>query len=116
MFSPSVFFSVLPLCLQGHMVTRGTYSELQGSGLDFASLLKEDEDGPEEERQEVPAARCSRALSNYSMSSMSSLSSSRHSLMDGAAVASHSNNLFTFGKEFVWHLHHQSKLGTYLME
>lgn len=78
------------------MVTRGTYSELQGSGLDFASLLKEDEDGPEDERQEAPAARCSRALSNYSVSSMSSLSSSRHSLMDGAAVASRSNSPLCF--------------------
>lgn len=83
-----------PLCChryrrrQGHMVTRGTYSELQGSGLDFTSLLKEDEDAPEEENQEAPAARCARALSDHSMSSMSSLSSSRHSLMDGAAVGS----------------------------
>lgn len=77
-----------PLCRphQGHMVTRGTYSELQGSGLDFASLLKEDEDAPEEERQEAPAARCARTLSDHSVSSVSSLSSSRHSLMDGAAV------------------------------
>ncbi|XP_075896037.1 ATP-binding cassette sub-family C member 4-like isoform X2 [Nelusetta ayraudi] len=71
---------------EGHMVTRGTYSELQGSGLDFTSLLKEDEDASEEEKQEAPAARCARALSDHSVSSMSSLSSSRHSLMDGAAA------------------------------
>lgn len=80
-----VFFFVRPP-RQGHMVARGSYSELQGCGLDFASLLKEDEDGPEEERPEAPVARCTRALSHHSVSSMSSLSSSRHSLTDEAAV------------------------------
>lgn len=62
------------------MVARGTYSELQGSGLDFTSLLKEDE-GQEEERQDTTPI----PVSN-SVSSMSSLSSSQYSLIDGAVV------------------------------
>lgn len=87
----SVSVSVLCVFLchsQGHMVTRGTYSELQGSGLDFTSLLKEEE-GQEEERQD-PAPnsviRCPHTLSDNSVSSMSSLSSSQYSLIDGTAV------------------------------
>nr|XP_046259914.1 ATP-binding cassette sub-family C member 4-like isoform X1 [Scatophagus argus] len=70
---------------EGQMVARGTYSELQGSGLDFTSLLKEEE-GPEEERQgmtPVPVSRCPHTLSDNSVSSMSSLSSSRYSLIEG---------------------------------
>lgn len=70
------------------MVARGTYSELQGSGLDFTSLLKEDE-GQEEERQDmtpIPASCCPRTLSDNSVSSMSSLSSSQYSLIEGAVV------------------------------
>lgn len=70
------------------MVARGTYSELQGSGLDFTSLLKEDE-GQEEERQEttpIPVSRSPHTLSDNSVSSMSSLSSSQYSLVDGAVV------------------------------
>ncbi|XP_029315504.1 multidrug resistance-associated protein 4-like isoform X2 [Cottoperca gobio] len=72
---------------QGQMVTRGTYSELQGSGLDFTSLLEEEE-GQEEERQSgtpIPGtlSRFPHTLSDNSMSSLSSLSSSRHTLMKG---------------------------------
>uniref|UniRef100_A0A8C2XFD4 Multidrug resistance-associated protein 4 n=1 Tax=Cyclopterus lumpus TaxID=8103 RepID=A0A8C2XFD4_CYCLU len=37
---------------QGQMVARGTYSELQGSGLDFTSLLKEEEDQEEDQEEE----------------------------------------------------------------
>lgn len=36
---------------QGHMVAKGTYTELQRSGVDFTSLLKKDE---EEEQQQQP--------------------------------------------------------------
>ncbi|XP_041806324.1 ATP-binding cassette sub-family C member 4-like [Chelmon rostratus] len=71
---------------EGQMVARGTYSELQGSGLDFTSLLQEEE-GQEEERQgmtPIPVSRCPHTLSDNSMSSMSSLSSSRYSLIEGA--------------------------------
>ncbi len=69
------------------MVARGTYSELQSSGLDFTSLLKEEEEGQEEKKQNttpIPASCCPRSLSDNSMSSMSSLSSSRYSLIEGA--------------------------------
>lgn len=70
------------------MVACGTYSELQGSGLDFTSLLKEKE-GQEEDRQgttPIPGSvsRCPHTLSDNSLSSMSSLSSSRYSLFEGA--------------------------------
>ncbi|CAL9690131.1 unnamed protein product [Knipowitschia caucasica] len=70
---------------EGHMVAQGTFSELQHSGVDFTSLLKDEE---EDERQTITpssgmVSHCSRTLSNCSTSSMSSLSSSRYSLMDG---------------------------------
>lgn len=69
------------------MVAHGTFNELQGSGLDFTSLLKE-ETYPEEERQTMTpgsgmVSHCSHTLSNISTSSLSSLSSSRYSLKDG---------------------------------
>ncbi|XP_070832533.1 ATP-binding cassette sub-family C member 4-like [Chaetodon trifascialis] len=60
---------------EGQMVAHGTYSELQSSGLDFTSLLQEEE-GQEEEGQGM-----TRTLSDNS--SMSSLSS-RYSLIEGA--------------------------------
>lgn len=70
---------------EGQMVARGTYSELQGSGLDFPSLLKEDKD-QDEQRQNTtplsgPVSGLPHALSDNS--SMSSLSSSRYSLIEG---------------------------------
>lgn len=71
---------------QGQMAARGTYSELQVSGLDFTTLLAEKED-EEEGRQgttPIPVSRCAPTLSDNSISSMSSLSSSRGSLMEGA--------------------------------
>uniref|UniRef100_A0A669C3K4 Multidrug resistance-associated protein 4 n=1 Tax=Oreochromis niloticus TaxID=8128 RepID=A0A669C3K4_ORENI len=39
---------------EGQMVARGTYSELQGSGLDFTSLLKEDKDQDEQRQNTTP--------------------------------------------------------------
>lgn len=79
---------LLLCCCQGQMVARGTYSELQGSGLDFFSLLREEE-GQEEERQSTTSipgivSHCLHTLSDNSMSSMSSLASSRYSLIEGA--------------------------------
>ncbi|XP_069558741.1 ATP-binding cassette sub-family C member 4-like [Brachyistius frenatus] len=71
---------------EGQMVSRGTYSELQGSGLDFTTLLKEDKD-QEEERSDTntvpvpPVPGTPQTLSDNS--SMSSLSSSHFSLIDG---------------------------------
>ncbi|KAM8856472.1 ATP-binding cassette sub-family C member 4-like isoform 2-T2 [Spinachia spinachia] len=72
---------------QGQMVARGTYSDLRGSGLDFTSLLKEKE-GQEKARQGVAPVsgtvpRLAHTLDDNSMSSLSSLSSSRYSLLEG---------------------------------
>uniref|UniRef100_A0A3Q2GHS4 Multidrug resistance-associated protein 4 n=1 Tax=Cyprinodon variegatus TaxID=28743 RepID=A0A3Q2GHS4_CYPVA len=67
---------------EGQMITQGTYSELQGSGIDFTSLLKEDQ---EEERQDVTPLPGPGTF-HYTLSdnsSMSSLSSSLYSLIDG---------------------------------
>uniref|UniRef100_A0A671PXA5 Cystic fibrosis transmembrane conductance regulator n=1 Tax=Sinocyclocheilus anshuiensis TaxID=1608454 RepID=A0A671PXA5_9TELE len=47
---------------EGHMVARGTYSELQRSGVDFTSLLKKDEE-EEGEKGEAPRSPRSRTLS-----------------------------------------------------
>ncbi|XP_034417448.1 multidrug resistance-associated protein 4-like [Cyclopterus lumpus] len=78
---------------QGQMVARGTYSELQGSGLDFTSLLKEEEDQEEDQEEEErqggtpihgTVSNFPHTLSDNSMSSLSSLSSSRYSLIKGA--------------------------------
>uniref|UniRef100_A0A669B8E5 Multidrug resistance-associated protein 4 n=1 Tax=Oreochromis niloticus TaxID=8128 RepID=A0A669B8E5_ORENI len=70
---------------EGQMVARGTYSELQGSGLDFTSLLKEDKDQDEQRQNTTPlsgtVSGLPHALSDNS--SMSSLSSSRYSLIEG---------------------------------
>ncbi|XP_062258726.1 ATP-binding cassette sub-family C member 4-like isoform X1 [Platichthys flesus] len=73
---------------EGQMVAQGTYRELQSFGMDFTSLLKEEEENQEEERRgttPIPgtASRFPHTLSDNSMSSMSSLSSSRHSLIEG---------------------------------
>uniref|UniRef100_A0A674ETM6 Multidrug resistance-associated protein 4 n=1 Tax=Salmo trutta TaxID=8032 RepID=A0A674ETM6_SALTR len=57
---------------EGHVVARGTYSELQHSGVDFTSLLKRDE---EEEPQ---------TYNNHSVNSVVSHTSSMHSVKDGA--------------------------------
>lgn len=63
------------------MVARGTYTELQGSGLDFTSLLTEEE-GQEEEKQDPGTVPVCRGHHDNSVSSLSSLSSSQHSLFD----------------------------------
>ena len=63
------------------MVAKGTYSELQGSGVDFTSLLKEDED--EEQDRATPGA-LSRSPHTLSQSSMLSHASSMQSMMEGA--------------------------------
>ncbi|TDH06860.1 hypothetical protein EPR50_G00117660 [Perca flavescens] len=75
---------------QGKMMARGTYNELQSSGLDFTTLFKKEEEvGQEGERQgatPIPwtVSRFPHTLSDNSLSSMSSLSSSLYSLTDGA--------------------------------
>ena len=68
-------------CYQGHMVARGTYNELQGSGLDFTSLLTERQG--QEEKQDPSTIPVFHGHHDNSASSLSSLSSSQHSLFDG---------------------------------
>ncbi|XP_021464331.1 multidrug resistance-associated protein 4 isoform X3 [Oncorhynchus mykiss] len=52
---------------EGHMVARGTYSELQRSGVDFTSLLKREEEGPQAPGVETECrSPCSRTLSQNS--------------------------------------------------
>uniref|UniRef100_A0A3P9HUZ4 Multidrug resistance-associated protein 4 n=1 Tax=Oryzias latipes TaxID=8090 RepID=A0A3P9HUZ4_ORYLA len=64
---------------EGQMVARGTYRELQLSGVDFTSLLKHDQ---EDEQQDFPPFTClPHVLSDRS--SVSSLSSSQYSLIEG---------------------------------
>ncbi|XP_037095749.1 multidrug resistance-associated protein 4-like isoform X1 [Syngnathus acus] len=65
---------------EGQMVAKGSYRELQNSGLDFTSLLKE-----EDSQEERPGTTLT--LSDKSMSSMSSLSASCYSLMDETCTA-----------------------------
>ncbi|XP_017288290.1 multidrug resistance-associated protein 4 [Kryptolebias marmoratus] len=58
---------------EGHMVAKGTYTELQRSGVDFTSLLKEDEE-QQQPPQDVPARN--RTLSqNSTLSQASSVNS-----------------------------------------
>ncbi|XP_036065584.1 multidrug resistance-associated protein 4 [Oryzias melastigma] len=69
---------------EGQMVARGTYRELQLSGVDFTSLLKYEQ---EDERQDAAPFTClPRVLSDRS--SMSSLSSSQYSLIEGTDALS----------------------------
>ncbi|XP_073707299.1 ATP-binding cassette sub-family C member 4 [Garra rufa] len=56
---------------EGHMVARGTFSELMRSGVDFTSLLKKDEE-EEGEKGEAPRSPRSRTLSQNSVRSHSS--------------------------------------------
>ncbi|XP_019724109.1 ATP-binding cassette sub-family C member 4 isoform X2 [Hippocampus comes] len=64
---------------EGHMVAKGTYTELQRSGLDFTSLLKKDE---EEEPHQSPTDFSSRSRT-LSQNSVRSQASSGHSVQDG---------------------------------
>ncbi|KAM3857219.1 ATP-binding cassette sub-family C member 4-like [Diretmus argenteus] len=68
---------------EGHMVARGTYNELQRSGLDFTSLLKNDE----EEEQQAPHDISARSRT-LSQNSVLSHSSSVHSVKDGDQLPS----------------------------
>ncbi|XP_019738048.1 multidrug resistance-associated protein 4-like isoform X5 [Hippocampus comes] len=70
---------------EGKMVAKGSYRELQSSGLDFSSLLKEEdsqEERPSTTSIKSMASFCPSTLSNKSMSSISSLSASCYSLME----------------------------------
>ncbi|XP_029516330.2 ATP-binding cassette sub-family C member 4-like isoform X1 [Oncorhynchus nerka] len=66
---------------EGHMVARGTYSELQRSGVDFTSLLKREEEGPQAPGAETESrSPRSRTLSQNSVVSHTS---STRSVKDG---------------------------------
>ncbi|XP_014906070.1 ATP-binding cassette sub-family C member 4 isoform X2 [Poecilia latipinna] len=64
---------------EGHMVAKGTYTELQRSGLDFTSLLKKEE---EEEQPQSPKDISPRSRTLSEMSALSQ-HSSVNSLKDG---------------------------------
>ncbi|XP_049611466.1 ATP-binding cassette sub-family C member 4 [Syngnathus scovelli] len=64
---------------EGHMVTKGTYTELQQSGLDFTSLLKKE---VEEELHQSTSDLTSRNRT-LSQNSVRSQTSSVHSVQDG---------------------------------
>uniref|UniRef100_A0AAQ5ZLP5 ATP-binding cassette, sub-family C (CFTR/MRP), member 4 n=1 Tax=Amphiprion ocellaris TaxID=80972 RepID=A0AAQ5ZLP5_AMPOC len=67
---------------EGHMVAKGTYTELQQSGVDFTSLLKKDEEDEQQQpAQDIPAR--SRTLSQNSVLSQTS---SVQSVMDGDSL------------------------------
>ncbi|KAJ8012699.1 hypothetical protein DPEC_G00045600 [Dallia pectoralis] len=67
---------------EGHMVARGTFAELQGSGVDFTSLLKNDEELVGEEGAVPASGKLSQSSHTLSWTSMPSLSSSMHSVME----------------------------------
>ncbi|XP_049425688.1 multidrug resistance-associated protein 4 [Epinephelus fuscoguttatus] len=62
---------------EGHMVAKGTYTELQRSGLDFTSLLKEEEEQPQPPQDIITRCR------TLSQNSVLSQTSSVHSVKDG---------------------------------
>uniref|UniRef100_A0A672ZTF0 ATP-binding cassette, sub-family C (CFTR/MRP), member 4 n=1 Tax=Sphaeramia orbicularis TaxID=375764 RepID=A0A672ZTF0_9TELE len=64
---------------EGHMVGKGTYTELQRSGVDFTSLLKKDE----EEEQQPPPQDLPIRNRTLSQNSVLSHTSSMHSVKDG---------------------------------
>ncbi|XP_035533961.1 multidrug resistance-associated protein 4-like [Morone saxatilis] len=62
---------------EGHMVAKGTYTELQQSGLDFTSLLKKEEEEEQPPQDIIPRMR------TLSQNSVLSHTSSVHSVKDG---------------------------------
>uniref|UniRef100_A0A1A7XAW0 Multidrug resistance-associated protein 4 n=2 Tax=Nothobranchiidae TaxID=405002 RepID=A0A1A7XAW0_9TELE len=59
---------------EGHMVAKGTYTELQRSGVDFTSLLKKDEEEEQQPSHDIPVR--SRTMSqNSTLSQTSSVNS-----------------------------------------
>uniref|UniRef100_H2SRT2 Multidrug resistance-associated protein 4-like n=1 Tax=Takifugu rubripes TaxID=31033 RepID=H2SRT2_TAKRU len=64
--------------MEGHMVAKGTYAELQQSGVDFTSLLKK-----EEEEEQHPSHDSHSRIRTLSQNSVVSRSSSLHSVKDG---------------------------------
>lgn len=76
-----ILLTLADLCVcQGHMVAKGTYTELQQSGLDFTSLLKKEE---EEEQQQPPPHDVPSRSRTLSQNSSLSQASSVQSVKDG---------------------------------
>nr|XP_025975233.1 multidrug resistance-associated protein 4 isoform X3 [Dromaius novaehollandiae] len=75
----------------GKMVGKGTYSEFLRSGIDFASLLKKDEEGEQPSVPGTPNPKTSRNRT-FSESSVWSQDSSVHSQKDGAVEQPHAEN------------------------
>uniref|UniRef100_A0A8C8HTG5 Multidrug resistance-associated protein 4 n=1 Tax=Oncorhynchus tshawytscha TaxID=74940 RepID=A0A8C8HTG5_ONCTS len=69
---------------EGHVVGRGTYSELQHSGVDFTSLLKRDEEEPQTNNNHSVVKHAFSQNSISSWNSVVSHTSSMHSVKDGA--------------------------------
>ncbi|XP_029941779.1 ATP-binding cassette sub-family C member 4 [Salarias fasciatus] len=67
---------------EGHMVAKGTYTELQRSGVDFTSLLKKEE----EEEQHPPQPDFPTRTRTLSQNSVLSHTSSIHSVKDGDSL------------------------------
>uniref|UniRef100_A0A8C7MZR8 Cystic fibrosis transmembrane conductance regulator n=1 Tax=Oncorhynchus kisutch TaxID=8019 RepID=A0A8C7MZR8_ONCKI len=87
---------------EGHMVARGTYSELQRSGVDFTSLLKREEEGPQAPGVETESrSPCSRTLSQNSevshTSSIRSVKDGTEQLPVGPTVVEESRSEGTIG-------------------
>uniref|UniRef100_A0A8C7WCX8 Cystic fibrosis transmembrane conductance regulator n=1 Tax=Oncorhynchus mykiss TaxID=8022 RepID=A0A8C7WCX8_ONCMY len=84
---------------EGHMVARGTYSELQRSGVDFTSLLKREEEGPQAPGVETECrSPCSRTLSqNSEVSHTSSIRSVKDGTEQLPTVVEESRSEGTIG-------------------
>ncbi|KAK1170047.1 multidrug resistance-associated protein 4-like [Acipenser oxyrinchus oxyrinchus] len=70
---------------EGHMVAKGTYGELQRSGVDFTSLLKKDEDEEDEQAPTEQNGSRSGHCRTISQNSVWSQTSSSQSTKDGTA-------------------------------
>ncbi|KAM6934339.1 ATP-binding cassette sub-family C member 4-like [Xenentodon cancila] len=68
---------------EGQMVARGTYGELQTSGLDFTSLLKEDQENEKQDMTSLTGTVSCLPNTLSDNSSTSSLTSSQYSLIEG---------------------------------
>ncbi|XP_071321050.1 ATP-binding cassette sub-family C member 4-like [Trachinotus anak] len=68
---------------EGHMVAKGTYTELQQSGVDFTSLLKKEEEEEQQQQQQQPPPDTPTRSRTLSQNSVLSQASSVHSVKDG---------------------------------
>lgn len=77
-FKMYCFFGGVLCTRQGHMVAKGTYTELLQSGVDFISLLKKDEEEEQPPLNDTPSR-----IRTMSQNSVVSTASSLHSVKDG---------------------------------